>query len=216
MKSASSPELELELELKHLVASADQQTALAAGLSAHRIDQCYFRSELAEFHAKEQPLRIIVAGIELTFDYTEKQQRTLLAILDQTPDPTVRLRRMDSDWYFTVKGLSMDEGTLEFEVQIPHAQGLSLVPNAFQALEKTRHMVSEDGYLWEVDVYLGKLEGLVVAELENRDYAVFPPVVLPTWVGLDVTNDFRYKNTRLAALPVGGLEALLAENAPRP
>lgn len=217
MKSTSTPqELEIELELKHRVESQDHAAALANASSSHRIDQCYFHSAIAEFHVDDVTCRISVAGIELTFDATDKQRRTLVAILDQTPDPTVRLRRMDDDWFFTVKGLAMDEGTPEFEVGLSHEQGSALVPHAFQSLDKVRHMVLEEGYLWEVDVYLGKLDGLVVAELENRNYAVFPPAVLPAWAGLDVTNDFRYKNTRLAALPVGGLDALLSENGPQP
>lgn len=209
-------ELDIEHELKFLVAASDQKRAVGDALSAHRIDQCYFRSALVDFHPAETPCRIAVAGIPLTFEATEKQRRTLLAILDQTPDPTVRLRRMDNEWLFTVKGLSIDEGTLEFEVSIPPEQGLALRPHAYQALEKVRHMVQEEGYLWEVDVYLGKLEGLVVAELENRKYDVFPPAVLPAWASLDVTDDFRYKNTCLAALPAGGLDELMASNTPQP
>lgn len=209
-------ELEIELELKYYVPLDCQETALKGSLSAHRIDQCYFHSALVQFHPLHAPCRVAVAGIELTFSATEKQRHTLLAILDQTPDPTIRLRRMDDAWYFTVKGLSMDEGTLEFEVEISHQQGLALVPHAFQSLQKTRHIVQEDEYLWEVDVYAGKLSGLVIAELENRNYAVFPPVSFPVWASLDVTNDFRYKNACLAALPDGGLEVLLAENTLHP
>ena len=208
--------LEIELELKYYVASNCQKKALEGSLSAHRINQCYFHPTLAEFHARQEPCRASVAGIELTFAATEKQRYTLLAILDQTPDPTIRLRRMDDAWYFTVKGLSMDEGTLEFEVSLSQEQGLALMPHAFQSLEKTRHIVQEDGYLWEVDVYSGKLSGLVIAELENRNYAVFPPVSFPVWVSLDVTNDFRYKNACLATLPDGGLEVLLSENTLQP
>lgn len=218
MKSTSTPlnELETELELKYLVDEPHLVAAVGQAQSVHRIEQCYFQSSLAEFHADEVPCRISVAGIPLTFTATEKQRKTLLAILDQTPDPTVRLRRMDMDWFFTVKGLSMDEGTLEFEVQIPHEEGEALVPHAHKALDKVRHMVVEEGYLWEVDVYVGKLAGLVVAELENRSYAVFPPAQLPAWAGLDVTKDFRYKNTRLASMQGGDVQALLDEVSPRP
>lgn len=217
MKSThSTDEFEIELELKHLVDAHYHKPVTANALSSHCIDQCYFHSTIVEFRVDEVPCSISVAGIELAFEASEKQRRTLVAILDQTPDPTVRLRRMGNDWYFTVKGLSMDEGTLEFEVGLSHEQGVALGVNAYQSLEKTRYMVEEDGYLWEVDVYLGKLVGLVVAELENRKYEVFPPAVLPIWVGSDVTNDFRYKNACLAALPSGGLNALLAENSPQP
>ena len=219
MKSTSSLnelELEIELELKHLVATSNHAEAIADALSSHRIDQCYFHSALAVFEVGDNVLGISLANIELNFDANKKQQRTLAAILEQTPDPTIRLRRMDSDWYFTVKGLSMDEGTLEFEVSLSDEQGAALVEHAYQSLEKMRHMVEENGYLWEVDVYLGKLAGLIVAELEDRKYDIFPPNTLPAWIGLDVTNDFRYKNSCLAALQEGELDALLTENSPQP
>lgn len=209
-------ELEIELELKHLVSTGATEGVLAKAESKHRIAQCYFQPNLVEFDTHTKDLGITVAGIELHFTYTDKQRRTLLAILDQTPEPTVRLRSMDHYWYFTVKGLSMDEGTLEFEVPLNPTQGVELVPHAFQSLDKVRHMVQDEGYLWEVDVYQGHLKGLVVAELENRSYAVFPPASLPQWVGEDVTMDFRYKNTCLAKLKAGELEALLPKEAPQP
>lgn len=216
MTILNNNELEVELELKHLVSDGDKEGLLTKADSQHRIAQFYFQPYLVEFGTQEAKLSIAVAGMGLQFTATEKQRRTLMAILDQTPEPTVRLRRMDEDWFFTVKGLSMDEGTLEFEVPLAPEQGAALVAHTYQSLDKVRHMVTEDGYLWEVDVYQGNLEGLTVAELENRQYAVFPPATLPMWVGKDVTMDFRYKNTCLAKLKAGELQSLLPKEAPHP
>lgn len=48
-----------------------------------------------------------------------------------------------------------------------------------------------------MDVFAGPLRGLILAEVElaRED----EPVVLPTWVGREVTADARYRNSRLAA-----------------
>lgn len=215
LNATTSSSLEVEVELKYLLRQPTSM-ALTNAASSHTISQCYFHPSITEFHVDIANFRICLSKIELHFEASEKQKRTLVAILDQTPNPTIRLRQMDENWYFTVKGLSMDEGTLEFEVGISEGQGLELVAHSYQSLEKVRHLVLEDAYLWEVDVYSGKLDGLVVAELENRNYTAFPPRVLPAWIGLDVTKDSQYKNSCLAALSAVGVEALLMEHTIHP
>lgn len=66
-------------------------------------------------------------------------------------------------------------------------------------LEKTRYRVAHAGAMWDVDVFGGELAGLILAEieLEREDQ----PVVLPPWVEREVTDDARYRNSRLAAGP---------------
>lgn len=61
---------------------------------------------------------------------------------------------------------------------------------------KLRHYVEFDGRTWEVDVFFGDLEGLIVAEIECDDAADITN--LPEWVTKEVTFDTRFKNARLA------------------
>jgi adenylate cyclase len=53
--------------------------------------------------------------------------------------------------------------------------------------------------VWEIDRFEGDNAGLVVAEveLEEEDQAI----VLPDWVGKEVTGDRRYYNASLIAEP---------------
>jgi len=53
--------------------------------------------------------------------------------------------------------------------------------------------------VWEVDEFLGENQGLVVAEVElpTADTAF----AKPNWVGDEVTEDARYYNSNLIALP---------------
>ena len=61
------------------------------------------------------------------------------------------------------------------------------------------HRVPHGGREFEVDVFLGENEGLVIAEveLESED----ADVSLPSWVGREVTGDARFYNASLVARP---------------
>lgn len=63
-------------------------------------------------------------------------------------------------------------------------------------IEKTRHHVHYAGYLYEIDVFAGKLAGLVLAEIETADDIA--AIDLPPWLGRDVTDDAAYYNASLA------------------
>jgi CYTH domain-containing protein len=63
-------------------------------------------------------------------------------------------------------------------------------------LEKVRHTVQFGGLDWTIDVYMGSLRGVVLAEvaLERPDQRL----QLPLWAGEEVTNDPRFKKGNLA------------------
>jgi CYTH domain-containing protein len=66
-------------------------------------------------------------------------------------------------------------------------------------LEKRRYHFEHDGRTWEVDEFLGANEGLVVAEIElDTPDAEFS---MPSWIGIEVTNDSRYFNSNLSMSP---------------
>ena len=54
-------------------------------------------------------------------------------------------------------------------------------------------------HTWEIDVFEGDNEGLVIAEveLESED----EPFDVPEWIGAEVTDDPRYFNANLVANP---------------
>ena len=85
----------------------------------------------------------------------------------------------------------------EFEYEIPVEDARELIGSALGiVLEKTRHEVEHEGFVWEVDVYAGAYRGLVVAEVEMEHEGQQPP--LPAWVGLEVTGDRRFSNLVMA------------------
>jgi adenylate cyclase len=68
-------------------------------------------------------------------------------------------------------------------------------------IEKVRYsLVGSDGLTWEIDYYVGALEGLIVAEVEMASETINPvmPREIKTVFIVDVTNDSAYKNKNLA------------------
>ena len=66
-------------------------------------------------------------------------------------------------------------------------------------IEKHRHLITFGEHLWEIDVFLGCNEGLVVAEIELRSQ--HEEFLLPPWIGPEITSDQRYSNSQLTLFP---------------
>jgi len=115
---------------------------------------------------------------------------------------TIRVRCGASQGFLTIKGSSNGPVRPEFEYEIPLDEAEELLNLCRRPLvEKVRHEIWHAGMVWHVDEFAGENAGLVLAEVELRhpDQAV----VLPDWVGGEVTSDERYRNSRLADAPWG-------------
>jgi len=66
-------------------------------------------------------------------------------------------------------------------------------------VERVRHKVAYEGSCWEIDVFSGENEGLVVAEIELSDTQ--QTFKRPPWLGDEVTGDLRFYNASLAQKP---------------
>jgi CYTH domain-containing protein len=120
--------------------------------------------------------------------------------LSTDPDRTVRIRRAGLHGYITIKGRSRGATRAEFEYEIPLDDADALLEQCLPPLvEKVRHRVEHGGRTWEVDVFGGANDGLVVAEIElPSEDAVLD---VPSWIGDEVTDDPRYFNANLIAHP---------------
>jgi adenylate cyclase len=109
----------------------------------------------------------------------------------------VRLRRIDSDELLTVKS-GHGEDRLEVEVALDHEQFAALWPlTEGRRIHKRRHTIEGDGKI-EVDVYLGDLAGLIVAEVEFDSMDAADAFEPPDWIADELTDDDRYANQQLA------------------
>ena len=114
---------------------------------------------------------------------------------------SVRVRIYDdSSAMLTLKSEREGIRRNEFEYPIPKhdAEQLLLLARG-TIIEKTRHELPANGVLWEIDVFKGDNEGLVLAEIE-LDFMT-QGFVKPSWLGKEVTEDPRYYNSSLSTLP---------------
>jgi len=122
------------------------------------------------------------------------------AYLSMDPECTVRLRITDNKAYITIKGKTEGLSRTEFEYPIPMIDGLEIMKMADPPIIlKMRYLVRYKGFTWEVDVFLGENEGLVMAEVELKSESEQPE--WPEWVLSEVTGDARYYNSNLAVNP---------------
>lgn len=122
--------------------------------------------------------------------------------LSRDPDRSVRVRIAGDGAWLTIKGRTEGITRAEFEYPIPIAEARELLEMCLPSvIDKTRHLIPFGGHVWEVDVFHGANEGLVIAEVELADESVF--VEPPPWAGAEVSSDCRYYNSSLAARPFG-------------
>jgi adenylate cyclase len=88
-------------------------------------------------------------------------------------DKTVRVRATENQGFITIKGRTNDPAVKpEYEYKIPKAEAVELL-NRFTKnnIEKHRYKIDFEGKMWEIDVFHGANEGLIVAEIElNSTY----------------------------------------------
>ena len=122
--------------------------------------------------------------------------------LSREPSRTVRVRRRGDQGFITIKGANVGARRSEWEYEIPAAEADEMMALCEgPILDKTRYLIDVAGRTWEVDVFRGANEGLVMAEVElDAEDAV---VELPAWAGLEVTDDPRYYNANLSQHPMG-------------
>lgn len=114
---------------------------------------------------------------------------------------TVRVRVAGDRAYLTIKGPSVGMSRAEYEYPIPVADALEMLQTLcdLPPIAKVRYRIPHEGLVWEVDEFEGANQGLIVAEVELQDEQ--QAVVLPDWIGQEVTGDPRYFNSNLAEHP---------------
>lgn len=121
--------------------------------------------------------------------------------LNSQKERVVRVRIEGSVAKLTIKGLTSGVTRAEFEYGIP-LEDAGVILNQLcerPLIDKHRHVEHHLGRAWEIDVFHGENEGLVVAEIELPTPDA--KVDLPDWVGIEVSSDPRYYNSNLLKNP---------------
>ena len=123
--------------------------------------------------------------------------------LCKEPGKTIRVRIRDERAFLTIKSSKLREGLAKFEwekeIELADAQELMqlCLPGA---ISKTRYVIPAPSYegqkrCWEVDVFHGRLDGRILAEIELGSEN--EPFERPEWLGEEVTGLPQYYNANM-------------------
>lgn len=134
---------------------------------------------------KDEVLSIVTYGTRIFQGY-----------LFSEPDRSCRVRIKEQKASVTIKiglnALIRDE----YEFAIPLDEAQNLIRSCEAVIEKTRYLIPEGKLKWEIDVFHGKLEGLILAEIElSHEHQEFN---VPSWLGPEVTHNAEYLNVNLS------------------
>ena len=150
--------------------------------------------------AKEIERKFLVSG-EFRQDSPESY-RIMQGYICSDPDRTVRVRVRGDKGFLTIKGRSSEDGLsrYEWEKEISVTEAVELMALCGSGvIDKTRYLVPFGKHTYEVDVFHGANEGLVLAEIELSDEQ--EAFEKPSWLGEEVTGDVRYYNSMLSFHP---------------
>lgn len=122
--------------------------------------------------------------------------------LNSNPERTVRIRIRGESGFLTIKGKGNESGMtrFEWETEIALIEAKPLLALCEKGvIHKTRYEVEVGNHTYEVDVFSGENEGLIIAELEL--FSESESFEKPTWLGEEVTKDKRYYNAYLSQNP---------------
>ena len=120
----------------------------------------------------------------------------LQGFIFKTEECIVRIRIKGSKAYLTIKGKTIGITRSEFEYEIPVSDAETMLKQfTSKQIIKHRYTLKIGDHVWEVDEFHGKLEGLIMAELEVQSED--EKFELPQWVTENVSTNPAYYNSVL-------------------
>ena len=118
-------------------------------------------------------------------------------------DPQLRLRCCEKgsfeEYFFTFKsGKGLERQEFEFQLTKEQFDNLWQLIADNSIVEKDRYFIPLDsGFVAELDIFAGRLGGLITIEVEFENVEQASTFTPPHWFGEDVTNDERYSNSNM-------------------
>jgi len=114
---------------------------------------------------------------------------------------SIRIRVAGDNANINIKSATLGIYRSEFDYLIPVKDAKEMLDNLciHPLIEKIRYKIQYDNHTWEVDVFSGENEGLIVAEIELN--SVDEKFRKPDWIGEEVSDDPRYYNVCLVERP---------------
>ncbi|MCK5385687.1 MAG: CYTH domain-containing protein [Gammaproteobacteria bacterium] len=114
---------------------------------------------------------------------------------------SVRVRIQGKRAFLNIKSATIDITRQEFEYEIPLNEAAEMLETLCEKplIDKVRYLIKNENHVWEIDVFSGDNDGLIVAEIELKDKD--ENFTKPDWLGDEVSDDERYYNVCLVKHP---------------
>ncbi len=140
----------------------------------------------------------------LVMDHFPRAAKPIEIIQGYLPDivgKEIRIRSENGEFFLTRKDRIDMVTAEETSCSIPSVIGRDLwnLCSGGSLVRKRRHHIHISDHIWEIDEYLDKNAGLLVAEIElcHKDESFY----IPAWVGEEVTHKPEFKNLALFKNP---------------
>lgn len=127
------------------------------------------------------------------------KNRIVQGYLSSNPERTVRVRIKGDKGFLTIKGQGNHSGTtrLEWETEIKLHEAEQLLSLCEKGIiDKIRYEIPVGNHVFEVDIFSGENQGLIMAEIELMDEN--ETFEIPDWLGEEVTGNKQYYNAYLS------------------
>jgi len=129
------------------------------------------------------------------------QQGYFAGPTETQPSASIRVRIDNDHAYLNIKSYELSISRQEYEYEIDRGDAKTMLKTLCEKplIEKVRYKIVAGEHTWEIDVFEGDNEGLIVAEIEltheNQHFTK------PSWIGDEVSDDPRYYNVSLIKHP---------------
>ncbi len=155
---------------------------------------CIHKSEIEQYYFNDSDLADI---LKETYD-SLKGHKDLIEKKEINDKYSARIRKKDEQYFFTLKGPGTFERD-EWEIDIPKETFDKLLQKTKYSVKKTRYYIElENDMTAELDIYEGRLKGLMIAEVEFDNIDACRSFIRPGWFAEEVTELDRYRNESLA------------------
>lgn len=146
--------------------------------------------------ALEIERKFLVSAENLSKIHLTDGEKISQGYLSTDIEKTVRVRIKKNRGFLSVKtkNIGIVRGEFEYEIPLSDAEELLKLCEP-KILSKIRYKIEYENHIWEVDIFEGKLSGLILAEVEINSPDEF--VAIPSWAGKEVSDDPKFYNVNL-------------------
>lgn len=140
---------------------------------------------------EEIELTFLVKELPVGFDTAENKEIIDIYIPDSVEMPILRVRKSGEKYEITKKQQVDGDASRHLETTIPLTQEEfeELSTLSTKKVQKNRYYLTNNGVDYEIDVFKGPLEGLVLADVEFDSLEGKASFQMPRWCLVDVTQE---------------------------